>query len=667
MTMIVNDYRLTSVRKPKNILTGLDAKIYSLVGKYQNKRKKHLYYLEQASNVLGVQEEIAALNRKALRDKLATYRKAFLRAGDQINVELVHNALAAISEAVYRCLGYRPYRVQLAGALALFDGNIVEMATGEGKTLTAAMCAVMRGWSGRPCHVITVNDYLAMRDARSLSSFYDFCEVSVGHVVSDMKREARKVAYAKDVTYATSKEVVADFLRDRLWLRQNQDADRRHIKVLLHGGASVNRGVVMRGLHTAIVDEADSVLIDEAVTPLIISAAQENRTLIEACLYAHGKAQSLEVGVDYSANEKYKEIDLSSTVVERLREEYRSEPVMHCSASQYLELVRQALTAREFFKLGQQYIIQEGRIVIVDEFTGRPMPQRSWQAGLQQMVEAKEGVDISPPTETVARLSFQNFYRLYHNLSGMTGTAVESADELWHVYDLRTISIPVNVPSRREVSPLAVFESEAAKWQAILTEIKAVHKAGRPILIGTRSVQASEKMAAMLLNHGYRFRLLNATQIENEAEVISEAGQAGVITIATNMAGRGTDIVLGDGVNKRGGLHVIGTESHESARVDRQLVGRCARQGDRGSASFYASIDDELIAKNVPRLVVRLVRYFSKSEKNREIYFGRVLVKIAQSTAQKRAYRRRKSVIKTDTWVRDSLSFAQVGDGSIGL
>jgi preprotein translocase subunit SecA len=545
----------------------------------------------------------------------------------------------------------------------MYRGYVTEMATGEGKTLTAGLTGVLFGWSGRPVHVVTVNDYLADRDAKRLAPLYEFCGVSVGSVVGEMEPAARREGYSRDVTYTTCKEIVADFLRDRLWLDTLQDVGRRQIWALSGRARDVEKGLVMRGIHSCIVDEADSVLIDEAVTPLIISQPRPNEPFVEACRAANKMAADLEPGVDYRVNSQFKDVEILPGMEDRLEERAGEMPALFRGPDRRRELVQQALHAKEFFHKDVQYVIQEGKVVIVDEFTGRLMPQRTWRAGLHQIIEAKEGMTVTPPSETLARLSFQRFYRFFHRLAGMTGTAKESAGELWRVYGLRVIPIPQNRPCQRKDLPRLVFPDQESKWQAIVDDIVAMHREGRPILVGTRSVKTSEELARRLFALEIECRVLNAVRHKEEADIVAEAGQKDTITVATNMAGRGTDILLGHGVAHMGGLHVIATECHESGRIDRQLFGRSARQGDPGSARSFVSMEDELIRRFVPGPARRAIK--AALEKNSR--FGRwaadKAVLWAQARAQRMAVHHRHSVLKTDTWLEDSLSFAR---GDIG-
>lgn len=658
MYKLADDFRLTDIKECKDILSGLNASVYMLAGKHRSRSSIRYGLLQEGEQIHKQSQEWKDAADKKLRSTLQDFSIAFRRRIRDYE-SLIPEALGAIMEAAYRTLGLRPFVVQTSGALGLYRGYIVEMATGEGKTLTAALTAILRGWSGYPCHIITANDYLAARDAEKLSQFYSYCNLTVGSVTSTMQPHHRKSGYAKDITYSTAKEVAADFLRDRLALGSLQKFESRQIRLLFDKDpANVFNNVVMRGIHTAIIDEADSLLIDEAVTPLIISRNQPNDYFVEACKTASKVASKLRQDVHYKVNQQYKEIVLLDSA--ELKEVCSGQgiPKQFSGEGFQRELIRQALTAKEFFHINKQYVIQDEKILIVDEFTGRTMAQRTWSEGLHQMVEAKENLPITPPNETLARLSFQRFFRFYRNLSGMTGTAQEAASEFWHIYGLPVISIPPNKPSRRTTLPRKFFMDQKSKWDAIVNEISEMHEIGRPVLIGTRSVESSEFLSLQLLQKGFTCRLINAVRHKEEASIIAEAGKKGAITVATNMAGRGTDILLDNGVASIGGLHVIAAECNESARIDRQLFGRCARQGDPGSARSYVSMDDELLRRHLQPAALKTLKEILKAKVAFSTWAIDKAISQAQNNAQSKAYKSRKAVQKMDTWLKDSLSFA---------
>lgn len=650
-----HDYRRSDYRVPPRPLAGLDALVNGFIGKYQRRGKILESLKTDAEKVVAQEREWVEVSDAVLQRRLLEFRSQIRRGGKNAE-QIILPALAAIREAAHRKLGLRPFPVQLMGALALHRGYLVEMATGEGKTLTAGLAAILAGWTKHPCHVVTVNDYLVERDANWLEPLYHFCGVRVGFVAFWMGQPERLKSYGCDVTYVTSKELLADFLRDRLHLGKMQNPTRRLIRRMLSSD-SIQDGMVLRGLHTAIVDEADSVLIDEAVTPLIISASHKNESLREAARLAQEMIGILKPETDYRTNPRYKEIDLTKAGLQKLVEQASHLPGIWKGHDRRLELVIQALVAREFFHRDQQYIIEGDKIVIVDEFTGRPMPQRSWREGMHQAVEAKENLPISDPTETIARLSFQRFFKCFHKLSGMTGTAREAADELWQVYGLPTVSIPPNKPCIRRQLPDRFFLDEKSKWQTIIAEIEKIHATGRPILVGTRSVLASERLGQWLAQRGLEAKILNATRLKEEAEIIALAGERGRITIATNMAGRGTDIKPGADVAALGGLHVIASERHESGRVDRQLFGRAARQGDPGSAQAFISAEDELLQKFLSKPVRGILFEAWNRNLPAKIKIASSAVNSAQKRAQSLSFKQRRSVLRSDVWLDEALSF----------
>jgi preprotein translocase subunit SecA len=486
------------------------------------------------------------------------------------------------------------------------------------------------------------------------------------------------------VTYCTNKEVTADFLRDRLILGRTRGLSEVLVRQISGaGGAGRLNHLVMRRLERAIVDEADSILIDEAVTPLIISGEAPNAEMVTAYEQAVQVAANLQPGTHYKVNHRYREVDLTPEGEEAMVAATQSLGGLWAGFRRSHELVTQALTARELYRLGKQYVSQEGKVVIVDEFTGRLMPDRTWREGLHQAVEAKEKLSVTPVKETLARISFQRYFRLYPKLSGMTGTAAEAWVEFWRVFRLPVVVIPTNRPCIRKYAPDRVFAHAPAKWQAIVEHIREVHVTGRPILVGTRSVAASEHLSQMLGALGLEHEVLNAVRHEQEAQIVAGAGLEGRITVATNMAGRGTDIKLGTGLAARGGLHVIATERHESGRIDRQLFGRCARQGDPGSAVAFASLEDELVRRHCPALLRRLVPKGETTPEgpawvaepkpsgagssaqaagtgHHEIggTWGRTVIVAAQRRAETSARNQRSSVLRHDDWLEEFLGFS---------
>ena len=656
MTTPTEFYRRTDHRDPDPLPKGVDAWANRWIGAHRRRAGVLHRLRRQASETEILWSGLKDETDHRLRMLLQGHRETVRRGGRAAESTLLP-ALAAIREAAHRQLGLLAFPEQLMGALALHGGSLAEMATGEGKTLTAGIAAVLMAWNGRPCHVITVNDYLVERDARWLGPLYRFCGIQAGFVTAPLAPQERREAYDCDITYATSKEVVADFLRDALKLGHLRQPARRLVRHLIHPTPEAQDGLVMRGLHTAIIDEADSILIDEAVTPLIISAPHANESLKEVVQIARTIAEPLEAPTHYSVNPRHREIELTPTGNARLDELCATLPGFWRAPERRTELVRQALVAREFYLPGRQYVIVDEKVVIVDEFTGRQMAQRTWRQGLHQAVEAKEGLKLSDPSETIARISFQRYFRFYHRLAGMTGTAREAAVELWQTYGLPVLTIPPHRPNRRIQLPDLVLPTAEARWAAVVDEVKAVHARRQPVLIGTRSVAASERLAGLLEDEGLGFQLLNAVRHHEEATVIAMAGEAGRITIATNMAGRGTDIRLGHGVAELGGLHVIATERHESGRVDRQLFGRNARQGDPGSAQAIVSADDELLKRHLPAPVQQRIQKAVEQRIPGSQRMASTAMRIAQGLAQRKAETLRVNVARMDHWIEESLSF----------
>jgi preprotein translocase subunit SecA len=640
----------------KELPRGLDAAWDAVIGLSRRLVPLRQRFLRRAEDVLKLEKEFENMSDARLREAAVEMRNLF-RRGRETKQDLIL-AFALVREVAFRQIGEKPFPVQVAGAFALEAGCVTEMATGEGKTLAATMPATIAGWRGKGCHIITVNDYLARRDAEWMGRIYRFCGLRVAYVEQTTPPPERRKAYAADITYCTNKEVTADFLRDRLALGRLRGLPSALLAKIAEGSGSGTDRVVQRGLHYAIVDEADSVLIDEAVTPLIISGEAPNLEQVEAFRQAAVLSDKLDPERDYRVNQRYHEVELTPEGKERLAELAESLGGIWHGTRRSEELVVQALTAREIYLLDKQYVLQDGKVVIVDEFTGRLMPDRTWRDGLHQAVEAKEKMEVNPPKDTYARISFQRFFRLYKKLSGMTGTAQEGWREFWQIYHLPVVVIPTNRPCIRKYLPDSVYVTESAKWQAIVTEILRIHESGRPVLVGTRSVRASEHLSRMLAAERLEHQVLNAVRHAEEAQIVAAAGTAGKITVATNMAGRGTDIKLGAGVAQLGGLHVLATERHEAGRIDRQLFGRSARQGDPGSAQAFVSLEDELVTRYTPHLSAVLHRRHGNTENEITSAILHRIFNIAQRKAERLALRQRKGVLRTDDWLDEYLGFA---------
>ncbi len=520
-----------------------------------------------------LEPQMKALSDEEIPAKLAEYRDQVQNGGRSLD-DVLPEVFALVREASSRVMGMRHYDVQLVGGMVLHAGKIAEMKTGEGKTLVATLPVVLNALSGKGVHVVTVNDYLARRDAEWMGRLYKFLGLSVGVIVQGLTDEERKAAYACDITYGTNNEFGFDYLRDNMKFYAEQ--------------------LVQRGHNFAIVDEVDSILIDEARTPLIISGASDESTDLYQAMDA--VVRQLKAEEDYTLDEKAKTAMLTDAGVAKCEKILGIDNLFDPASISYQHHILQSLKAHHCFKRDVDYIVSdEGKVVIVDEFTGRLMPGRRFSDGLHQALEAKEGVKVEAENQTLASITFPNYFRMYARLAGMTGTAQTEAVEFDQIYHLETITIPTNKPMIRKDLPDLIFRTQREKYHAIIESIKELYKTGQPVLVGTISIETSELLSAMLKKEGVPHSVLNAKHHAEEAAIVAQAGQKGHVTIATNMAGRGTDIVLGEGVKELGGLHILGTERHESRRIDNQLRGRSGRQGDPGSSRFYLSLEDNLM------------------------------------------------------------------------
>ncbi len=623
-------------------LKGVDAMVSALVGWVKNHQPVLNSLKLAAERIEAIEPEVQDLGAVRFREETAKVRDE-ARLG-RMEGPVLDRGMALVREACKRAIGKRPYPVQMMGALAMQQGYVAEMATGEGKTITAALAASMLAWAGRPVHVITVNDYLVARDAEEMGPIYQAMGLNVGHVVHETTPTERVDHYRRNVVYATSKELVADFLRDQIMLGNLRSSTQTSVGMMLSGGAGGRLQVP--GLFRTIVDEADSLLIDEAVTPLIISNSPNDEANAAIYRAADELAEALEPVKDFIIDREVRSIDLTDrgrAVLDRI-----------CAGTGFWkgqrrreELVTQALVGRHCFIRDEQYLItDDGKVQIIDEFTGRVMADRSWRHGLHQAIEVKEGVTVTADKENLARLSFQRFFRQYPDMAGMTGTAWEAALEMWQIYHRPIVRIPTNKPCIRKILPTRMFANMAEKYDAVVTRVCELNDTGVPVLVGTRSVLSSEEVSRRLATAGRAHRVLNATQTAQEASIVAVAGQPKTITVATNMAGRGTDIKLARGVADMGGLHVISTEAATSARVDRQLFGRAARQGDPGSAQMFVCAEDDLFTRHASWAI----RFWQTIGPDR-------LIKLAQSRAERLARFNRKQVLKSDDWMDQAMPF----------
>ena len=610
--------------------------------------KRMVNAIEDAGTLYG------AMSDEQLAQQFITIRHNLLENG--LQQEHVVSSFALTREFADRILGMRHYGSQLTGGLILLQGKVAEMETGEGKTLTATLPAVTMALAGVPVHIITVNDYLTSRDAEKMTPLFQAMNLNIGCVVHGLTPPERRQAYGCDVTYATNKELVFDYLRDRLTLSDRLNASLLQTEYL-HSQNGRSKRVLLRGLHFGIVDEADSILIDEARTPLIISGTQggtEEETFLQQAL---DLARTLREKDDFLIEKASRRLRLTEDGKQRVEKEVKEFGPLWTGMVRRESTIHQALTALNFFHLDEQYLLRDGKIQIIDEFTGRVMEDRSWEQGLHQLIELKEGCELTQRRETLAKISYQRFFRRYLRLSGMTGTAKEVAGEFWSVYHLRTIKVSTHRPLIREKHPTKVYASLDMKWNAVVDKIAELNKEGRPVLIGTATVSDSEQLSVLVQKAGLVHQVLNAKQDSVEAEVVSKAGVAGTITIATNMAGRGTDIELGDGVVELGGLHVIATERHEAARIDRQLAGRCGRQGDPGSYSAILSLDDLLLKDDRGGIIFKFFRRVAGPSVVGQIVSKRSM-NYAQKKIEKQHLKVRKELFRQDQAQGDLLSFS---------
>ncbi|MGB9695196.1 MAG: preprotein translocase subunit SecA [Caldisericaceae bacterium] len=529
------------------------------------------HYWELVGYINSFEQTISSLSDSELAHKTIEFKERL--ANGESDLAILPEAFAVVREAAKRTIGMRHFDVQILGGMVLYNGGIAEMKTGEGKTLVATLPLYLNALQGHGGHLVTVNDYLAKRDSEWMGPVYKFLGLSVGLIQHDSTYEERRSAYSADITYGTNNEFGFDYLRDHMAVSKEQ--------------------IVQRELYYAIVDEVDSILIDEARTPLIISGPSEEST--EMYYTAKKVADRLEENVDYEGDEKLKTVNLTQDGVKKVEGILRIDNLFDERFVDIVKHINQAIKAKKYFNNEVDYIVKDGEVIIIDEFTGRLMFGRRYSDGLHQAIEAKEGLRVQSENQTLATITFQNYFRLYKKLAGMTGTALTEAKEFKEIYNLDVYVIPTNKPVIRIDLPDVVYKTEAAKFNAIVQKIEELYKKGQPVLVGTRSVEKSERLSSMLKKKGIPHNVLNAKYHEKEAEIIKDAGEFKMVTIATNMAGRGVDIKLGNGITDLGGLFILGTERHEARRIDNQLRGRSGRQGDPGASQFYISLEDDLM------------------------------------------------------------------------
>ena len=604
-----------------NLLESLIKKIFGDPSEKELKRCRPI-----VEKINSLEPEMQKLSSANLQAKTQEFKRR-LQKGETLD-DILPEAFAVVREASRRVTGMRHFDVQLIGGMVLHRGKIAEMRTGEGKTLVATLPVYLNALTGKGVHVVTVNDYLARRDSEDMGRIYRFLGLSVGLIVHDMEYPDRKAAYQADITYGTNNEFGFDYLRDNMVVDKDQ--------------------MVQRELHYCIVDEVDSILIDEARTPLIISGPGEKPTELYNVI-AH-VVSNMKEGEDYTVDEKQKQVaptEAGIAKAERMLGVKNLYDVEH--GVDFSHHIMCAIRAKALMKRDRDYVVKDGEIIIVDEFTGRLMYGRRFSEGLHQAIEAKEGVKVQRESQTLATITFQNYFRMYHKLAGMTGTAKTEEQEFQKIYGLDVVVVPTNKPMIRIDYPDVIYKTRRAKYKAVVKEIVELHKSGRPVLVGTTSITQSEELSAFLKKAGIPHNVLNAKYHEKEAAIVAQAGQMGQVTIATNMAGRGTDIVLGEGVPELGGLHIIGTERHESRRIDNQLRGRCARQGDPGSARFYLSLEDDLMrifgSDNIKSMMDKLGMEEDDPIENKMVTRS---IENAQKRVEERNFNIRKQVLQYD-------------------
>ena len=586
-----------------------------------------------ADKVIALESQMAALEDADFPVKTEEYKARYAK-GESLD-SLLPEAFALVREGAKRVLGLFPYKVQIMGGITLHDGNIAEMRTGEGKTLTATMPVYLNALSGDGVHVVTVNEYLASRDAREMGELYNFLGLTVGLNLTGMSSEEKRAAYAADITYSTNSELGFDYLRDNMVVYKSQ--------------------MVQRPLNYAVVDETDSILIDEARTPLIISGQAEKSTVLyqRADMFVKG----LKEEEDYTIDLTSKTISLTDEGINKAEQTFRLPNLYDVDNSALVHHIDQALRANYIMLRDIDYVVDEGKVKIVDGFTGRIMEGRRYSDGLHQAIEAKEGVEVENESKTMATITYQNYFRMYRKLSGMTGTAKTEEEEFREIYNMNVIAIPTNRPIQRIDGHDLIYPSLRSKFRAVVKDIKQRHEAGQPILVGTVAVETSELLSNMLRAEGIPHEVLNAKNHFKEAEIIMSAGQRGAVTIATNMAGRGTDIKLGKGVKELGGLCVIGTERHESRRIDNQLRGRSGRQGDPGATQFYLSLEDDLMKRFGGEKMQAIWERLNLTDEEDDNFIQSKMLTRQVESSQKRVegnnYDTRKSVLEYDEVMRE--------------
>ncbi len=631
-----------------------DAAAHNLYGLSRRYSCNHLKRARRfCAQVNAASEHLQKQDLDTLPQRAHELRRTLARKG--LNESLAVECFALVREAAGQTLGKRHYDSQIIGGWVLLQGMLAEMETGEGKTLMSTLPVCTAALAGIPVHVITANDYLVERDAELMSPVYKLLGLSVGTVLDREKdMHQRQAAYRCDITYCTGKQLTFDYLRDRVAMGHRRGRMDLQLRRLSTQRKDTEK-LLLRGLCYAIVDEADSVLIDDASTPLILSRERDSGLQAETCQQALQLTRQLHQHKHYQLDERYRDLrltDLGKAQLEQLTNQL--EPPWN-SERQREFLVSQALRAQYCYRRDHDYVVRDGRVQIIDANTGRALPDHSWEQGLHQMVEAKENCELTGTRETIARMSYQRFFRRYLHLSGMTGTAREVAGELWSVYRLEVVKIPTHAPVRRQAGTDRIYVTAADKWQAVVERVSELHQAGRPVLLGTGSVADSEHVGRLLVEKCLPHRILNARQDKREAEIIARAGQRGAITVATNMAGRGTDISLALDVVALGGLHVLAAVRNEARRIDRQLFGRCGRQGDPGSFEAILSLEDDILKKTLPRSISYVLQMMKRC------YLpvpSKLVMGLSQRIVERHHARSRQNLLQLDQRLKETLAFS---------
>jgi len=623
--------------------SGYQSRIASLAGGPVKVRLTH--WAQLLPKIAEFEPELIELTDHELRKRSLSVRYR-ARSGEPL-ARLLPEGYALVREAGRRKVGMRHFDVQLLGGIAMFHRSIVEMRTGEGKTLTATLPMYLNALEGKGCHLATVNDYLARRDAEWMRPVYEALGLTVGVIETQMPQNQRRKEYACDVVYGTAKEFGFDFLRDRLLLRRAREGQNDLLGSMLgQGGRVKNEKPVQREALFALVDEADSILIDEARTPLIIGAlpTEEEKMEVECYRWSAQMANEFVEDDDYEYDHDKRKAELTRAGRQKVRTLPKPGALDTVGMVNIYQYVERAIMVDREYTLDRQYVVRDGEIVIVDEFTGRLGEGRKWREGIHQAVEAMQGVEVTVATGQAARITVQDFFLRYKKLAGMTGTARSSRRELGKIYKCHVIPVPTNRPIIRQQLPTQIFGDEMNRWHAVADEIAEIHDQGRPVLIGTRSIDKSELLSKLLAERGIKHQVLNAHRIAEEADIVAHAGLPGKVTVSTNMAGRGTDIKLGEGVTELGGLHVICTEMHDARRIDLQLIGRCGRQGDPGTYRQYLALDDDLIESGLGPKKAKKCKALGETTDADFRRFAR-LFRRAQRKVERRHFRDRKALM----------------------